>query len=79
MLHSCYRQGSIKTIRAQWVYGSRPSQTANCLRVRDRKWGAGGDNGRLATVSEKLVIYANMVYLNIYLLFHFYNKLKNII
>ena len=48
MLLSCYRQGTIKTIGAQWVYGSRPSQTAYCFKVRDRKWGAGGSSGRLA-------------------------------
>ena len=48
MLLSCYRQGSIKTITARWVYGSRPSQTAYCLKVRDRKWGAGIGIGRLA-------------------------------
>ena len=40
MLLSCYRQGSLKTIRVQWVYGSRPSQTVYCLKVWDRKWGA---------------------------------------
>ena len=48
MLLSCYRQGSIKTIRVQWVYGSRPSQIARFLKVWDRKWGANGGNGRLA-------------------------------
>ena len=48
MLLSCYRQSSIKTVREQWVYGSRPSQTAHCLKVWDRKWGASGSSGRLA-------------------------------
>ena len=33
---------------------SRPGQTAHCLQVRDRKWGARGPSGRLA--SAKLVI-----------------------
>ena len=48
MLISCYRQGSIKTIRVQWVYGLRPSQTVYCLKLWDRKWGANGGSGRLA-------------------------------
>ena len=48
MLLSCYRKGSIKTIRAQWVYGSRLSRTAHCLKVRESKWGGGGGSGRLA-------------------------------
>ena len=48
MLLSCYRKGSIKTIRVQWVYGSRPSQTVHCLKVRDKKRGASGGSGRLA-------------------------------
>ena len=39
---------SIKTIRAQWIYRSRPSQTAHCLKIRDRIWGTGGGSGRLA-------------------------------
>ena len=39
---------SIKTIRAQWIYRSRPSQTAHCLKIWDRNWGAGGGSVRLA-------------------------------
>ena len=71
MLLSCYRQGSIKTIMVQCFYGSRPSQTAHGLKVWERKWGADGGSGRLGISKTSY-----MVYLNIYLLFHFYNKLK---
>ena len=48
MLLSCYRKGSSGV---QWVYGSRPSQTVHCLKVRDKKRRAGGGSGRL-TISK---------------------------
>ena len=51
---SRYRRGSIKT-RELRVYGSWPGQTAHCLQVWDRKWGARGPSGKLA--SAKLVIH----------------------
>ena len=49
-----------------YVKISRPGQTAHCLQVRDRKWGARGPGGRLA--SAKLVIYVKYG-ISIYYLF----------
>ena len=46
---------SLGLLRELRVYGLRPGQTSHCLQVRDRKWGARGPSGRLA--SAKLVIH----------------------
>ena len=48
--------------------GWRPGQTAHCLQVRDRKWGARGPSGRLA--SAKLVIHIKYCIFIIYLYLH---------
>ena len=66
---------SLGLLRELRVYGLRPGQTSHCLQVRDRKWGARGPSGRLA--SAKLVIhvkYGIFIYLfmsrvNVYLTF----------
>ena len=51
---SRYRRGSTKTMRVQGLW-FEAGQTAHCLQVRDRKRGARGPSGRLA--SAKIVIH----------------------